>query len=172
MDVSSRQLREAEWNYIQARRRKAEIPATQAGQELENLTGLALSGGGIRSATFALGVLQALTKHDLLRRFDYLSTVSGGGYVGSSLTWLTSRIALDAARAAGTSGADGRPALPADGFGLEPPGGGDRAAPTGRPFPYGIDDPRTANDPEQLRAEGAMLRYLRQHGNYLNRLSL
>src|SRR5215467_9815617 len=55
------------------------------------LTGLALSGGGIRSAVFCLGVLQALAKHDLLKRFDYLSTVSGGGYIGSSLTWFTSR---------------------------------------------------------------------------------
>ena len=45
------------------------------------LTGLAFSGGGIRSATFCLGVLQALAKHDLLRRFDYLSSVSGGGYI-------------------------------------------------------------------------------------------
>ncbi|MCY3846017.1 MAG: hypothetical protein OXH69_21040, partial [Acidobacteria bacterium] len=55
------------------------------------LTGLALSGGGIRSATFALGVLQRLARADLLRRFDYLSTVSGGGYIGGSLTWLLSR---------------------------------------------------------------------------------
>ena len=52
-----------------------------------NLTGIALSGGGIRSASFCLGVLQALAKADLLKRFDYLSTVSGGGYIGASLTW-------------------------------------------------------------------------------------
>lgn len=53
--------------------------------------GLALSGGGIRSATFALGVLQAFARAKLLRRFDYLSTVSGGGYVGSFLGRLFSR---------------------------------------------------------------------------------
>ena len=47
---------------------------------------LCLSGGGIRSASFALGVLQALARHGLLFRFDYLSTVSGGGYIGS---WLS-----------------------------------------------------------------------------------
>ncbi|HUP60410.1 MAG TPA: patatin-like phospholipase family protein [Thermoanaerobaculia bacterium] len=46
------------------------------------LSGLALSGGGIRSATFNLGLLQALKRHGLLQRFDYLSTVSGGGYCG------------------------------------------------------------------------------------------
>lgn len=45
--------------------------------------GLALSGGGIRSATFSLGILQALSRHGLLPRFDYLSTVSGGSYIGS-----------------------------------------------------------------------------------------
>lgn len=47
--------------------------------------GLALSGGGIRSATFCLGVLRGLAKNGVLRRFDYLSTVSGGGYIGSAL---------------------------------------------------------------------------------------
>lgn len=48
-----------------------------------------LSGGGIRSATFALGVLQALAHLGVLRNVDYLSTVSGGGYTGGWLTaWL------------------------------------------------------------------------------------
>ena len=49
----------------------------------QDLVGLALSGGGIRSATFALGVLQALAQLRLLGTIDYLSTVSGGGYIGS-----------------------------------------------------------------------------------------
>lgn len=49
--------------------------------------GLSLSGGGVRSASFALGVLQGLNEFDLLKKFDYLSTVSGGGYIGSSFTW-------------------------------------------------------------------------------------
>lgn len=76
-----------------------------------NLAGLAFSGGGIRSATFGLGVLQALAQpHSddnsvddadgdsgeansprpaLLSLFDYLSTVSGGGYIGSWFSaWL------------------------------------------------------------------------------------
>lgn len=51
----------------------------------EDVTGLALSGGGVRSATFNLGVLQALARCRWLRRVDFLSTVSGGGYVGSFL---------------------------------------------------------------------------------------
>ena len=50
------------------------------------LVGLAFSGGGIRSATFALGVVQALAKHKVLRLVDYLSTVSGGGYIGACLS--------------------------------------------------------------------------------------
>jgi hypothetical protein len=49
------------------------------------VVGLALSGGGVRSATFNLGVLQALAAHHVLRSVDYLSTVSGGGYIGSFL---------------------------------------------------------------------------------------
>ncbi|MDP3007960.1 MAG: patatin-like phospholipase family protein [Methylococcales bacterium] len=48
--------------------------------------GLAFSGGGIRSATFNFGVLKALADLKILKHFDYLSTVSGGGYIGS---WLT-----------------------------------------------------------------------------------
>lgn len=55
------------------------------------LTGLAFSGGGIRSATFNLGILQALGELRALRAFDYLSTVSGGGYIGSWLTALVHR---------------------------------------------------------------------------------
>jgi Patatin-like phospholipase len=52
---------------------------------------LCISGGGIRSATFALGVVQVLAKAGLLPKFDYLSTVSGGGYLGSMLSaWIHS----------------------------------------------------------------------------------
>lgn len=50
---------------------------------------LCLSGGGIRSATFSLGVLQGLAKRGLLGQFHYLSSVSGGGYIG---TWLSAWI--------------------------------------------------------------------------------
>ena len=50
--------------------------------DTEHLVGLALSGGGIRSATFCLGALQAFERRNLLRVFDYLSTVSGGGFCG------------------------------------------------------------------------------------------
>lgn len=51
--------------------------------------GVALSGGGIRSATFSLGVIQALAQGRRIANIDYLSTVSGGGYIGS---WLSACI--------------------------------------------------------------------------------
>lgn len=54
-----------------------------------NLIGLAFSGGGIRSATLNLGILQGLARKGLLNKFDYLSTVSGGGYIGA---WFSSLI--------------------------------------------------------------------------------
>ena len=59
------------------------LPSTKAG-----LMGLALSGGGIRSATFNLGVMQALCNSGILEKVDYLSTVSGGGYIGTCMTTL------------------------------------------------------------------------------------
>jgi hypothetical protein len=91
-------------------RDRAPIPDTVSGKELyralyaRHSTALCLSGGGIRSASFALGVIEALAVHprpeadkqtsseatSLLRQFDYLSTVSGGGYIGS---WLSAWIA-------------------------------------------------------------------------------
>jgi predicted acylesterase/phospholipase RssA len=59
------------------------------GRLRDRTAGLAFSGGGIRSATFHLGVLQKLAEYGLLKQFDYLSTVSGGGYIGSWLArWI------------------------------------------------------------------------------------
>lgn len=54
--------------------------------EVRDLSGLALSGGGIRSATFALGVVTELARRGILAQVDYLSTVSGGGYLGAFLS--------------------------------------------------------------------------------------
>ena len=55
----------------------------------EKRAALCISGGGIRSATFGLGILQGLARCGLLEKFHYLSTVSGGGYIGS---WLSAWI--------------------------------------------------------------------------------
>src|SRR5947208_5340091 len=62
------------------------------GDPKQPFTALCISGGGIRSATFALGAIQSLAEHGLLERFDYLSTVSGGGYIGSWLTAWINRV--------------------------------------------------------------------------------
>lgn len=53
------------------------------GKPCNNIVGVGLSGGGIRSATFCLGIFQGLAKQKLLSKIDYLSTVSGGGYFGA-----------------------------------------------------------------------------------------
>jgi hypothetical protein len=53
--------------------------------------GVAISGGGIRSATFALGVFHVLAREKLVRCIDVLSTVSGGGYFGGFLGRLFTR---------------------------------------------------------------------------------
>src|SRR5215218_7987972 len=53
-------------------------------------TGIGLSGGGIRAATFCLGALQALASKNVLKDFDYISSVSGGGYTSAALQWLWS----------------------------------------------------------------------------------
>jgi hypothetical protein len=58
-------------------------------EDEKRLCALCLSGGGIRSATFNLGILQGLARLGLLDKFDYLSTVSGGGFIGAWLkTWM------------------------------------------------------------------------------------
>jgi len=141
--------RELAW--IRARRGEAGSAPTEAAvapSTRHGLVGLALSGGGIRSATFALGVLQALAAADRLRRVDLLSTVSGGGYLGTSLSWL---LRTDTAGEAG--------------FGMGP-----------EDFPYGSRPPgepestRTASWTDhdwRDEPERGMLRFLREHGKYL-----
>lgn len=107
------------------------------------LTALAFSGGGIRSAIFNLGVAQGLARLRLLRAFDYLSVNSGGGYIGGwLLAWL---------RRAGIGAVEGelrRDACRDD----ESAGEGRRAAPGTK-----------AND----GAEAAPVTFLRRFSNYL-----
>jgi hypothetical protein len=78
-DVFDKELAE-----IECRRRKInqDLKGGRCCGLAGDLKGLALSGGGIRSATFCLGVLQKFNDLGLLTRFDYLSTVSGGGFIG------------------------------------------------------------------------------------------
>jgi hypothetical protein len=71
---------------VVAAERKFLRAGEETGKPSEPVTALCISGGGIRSATFALGAIQGLAEKGILSSFDYLSTVSGGGYIGS---WLT-----------------------------------------------------------------------------------
>lgn len=83
--------------------------------EQRDLFGLSLSGGGIRSATFNLGLLQALDELRILPVFDFMSTVSGGGYIGAFLTAWRSRALQPCGRGPGF------PHPPQDTPGIEPP---------------------------------------------------
>jgi Patatin-like phospholipase len=118
------------------------------------LLGVAFSGGGIRSATLNLGVLQGLARCGLLRYVDYLSTVSGGGYIGSWLTALSQRRFArnpeDARRA--TVDADSLVPFTRDGFKWFEEGLAWSAGDSGR------------NGPER---EDRAIRFLREFSNYL-----
>lgn len=101
-------------------RRKQVLGDASVHQEAElklPRVGLALSGGGVRSATFALGLMRGLAQtrcggqdavpieqrtlgaDGLLGRVDYLSTVSGGGYTGSMFGRLVSSFGMARAQA-------------------------------------------------------------------------
>src|SRR5262249_39182769 len=139
IDPRSTEILEREKPYIEKWRSVADVGRSPDEVE-KDLSGLALSGGGIRSATFALGVTQAFAAQDLMRRFDYLSTVSGGGYLGSSLTWLTRNTESVGSFAPG----------------MDP-----------QRFPYPIDAPERQTNRRSTPAQDAQLIYLRQHGKYL-----
>lgn len=62
---------------------------------VDGTIGLALSGGGIRSASFCLGAIQGLFKYHIFENVDFMSTVSGGGYIGSSFSSLYSNHQFD-----------------------------------------------------------------------------
>ena len=116
--------------------------------------GLGLSGGGIRSASLSLGVLQGLAESNVLRRFDYISSVSGGGYIATSLQWWWGRPRED----------QPDPNTPTAVFGVGP-----------LDFPYGPARPGTPPDHVEGQRGINNLAFLRAHSSYLtagNGLSL
>jgi len=138
----AKKIVEAERQAIKARR----------GSDHEPRNGLALSGGGIRSASFALGVMQALSYKGWLKKIDYLSTVSGGGYIGCCLSYLLHK-----------DWQAPPPSTPTEliKFGL-----------SWDTFPLGtypMVDPQGSASPEGTyhRARGKLLRHLRQNAKYL-----
>jgi hypothetical protein len=97
-------LRRKEITDLEQQCKTLEAPLLQILHKM-NCTSVCLSGGGIRSASFSLRVLQGLSRfsmgrlsnpptaskscadprsqrNSLMRKLDYISTVSGGGYIG------------------------------------------------------------------------------------------
>ncbi len=105
------------------------------------VTGLAVSGGGIRSASFGLGVMQALVANNQFSKIDYMSTVSGGGYLGSALTWALKQGGKDAG-------------LTPDNF------------PLGKRGTHRDKDTVLKNNPVD-EEDNKLLDFIRQHGSYL-----
>jgi len=77
---------EAEWAAIKKRREYIKHNRKRDRTAYKSFTGVARSGGGISSASVGLGALQAMHAYAGIEGIDYLSTVSGGGYIGCSLT--------------------------------------------------------------------------------------
>ena len=92
-----KELRESEARLVQERRKYAGITNSSSASSKDMVSndyvGLAISGGGIRSATFHLGLLQILARARLISQIDFMSTVSGGGYIGAFLGRLFTRAA-------------------------------------------------------------------------------
>ncbi len=139
-----------------------------------SLVGLALSGGGIRSATTNLGILQALAAMRILPMVDYLSTVSGGGYIGACfstlLSWNNNAVTTASdPRAAFTFAAHEPPA-----FSTEPdsfPFRADHAEHERDRLPAETveETPESRGEPKRVhpRAGNDILAHLRTHGNFL-----
>ena len=88
------QVIEQEDEHLKARR-KLRNGASEMDQLDDTRFGIAMSGGGIRSATINLGLLKTLNKFGILEKADYLSTVSGGGYTGAYVQSLLKKRAAD-----------------------------------------------------------------------------
>ena len=133
--AGAEELLEQEWSYLEQHRK---------GFDRNHIRGIALSGGGIRSASFCLGVMQALAARSKLKNFDYLSSVSGGGYMGGALSWLWSGLWKEHGSQSSSFGV-GKDDFP---FGTE-----------GRNF--------QREDQQDNRNQASLLRHLRQNGDYL-----
>ncbi|MCH8348587.1 MAG: patatin-like phospholipase family protein, partial [Proteobacteria bacterium] len=79
-------MKKVEWDQVYEGEQQY-ITKYLKGYDAKKSIGLALSGGGIRSTAFSIGVIQALHNKNILGKISYLSTVSGGGFSGSALTW-------------------------------------------------------------------------------------
>jgi len=83
--LDTEQMLQEELDHFCGARPPGDVRPWEARADQARLSALCLSGGGIRSATFCLGAVQALAARRMLGEFHYLSTVSGGGFAGG---WL------------------------------------------------------------------------------------
>jgi hypothetical protein len=159
-------LREAEAALLERRRQALardrfesrlsadELAALESRHAEGKLIGLALSGGGLRSATFSLGFLQSLARARLLKQIDFLSTVSGGSYIGGFLGALFDR----------------RVELPAAGGLGQTPDGASNTTATATSAAPGI--PRTVPmwdvERELTDPRSRVVGWLRENGRYLS----
>ena len=145
----------AQW-IIPRRRRESQTEEPNAGPanyypKVDNrLVGLALSGGGVKAATFALGVLQRLARLGILRFVDILSTASGGGYLGASWSSLTADSPVTNASTSGARTADDYKY----GSGISD-------------FPFKFVDNAGEPDRQIFDRESDAVRHIRAHGNWL-----
>ncbi len=124
-----------------------------AGDSLPTDTvGVALSGGGIRSATVCLGVFQALARRGLLGKVDFLSTVSGGGYFGGFWAGWIDRLWKPQPHAAMRAAGPGTPQSP--------------VAEAGSPDPTIADRFRSA-EAALANSDSSEVNWLRENGRYL-----
>lgn len=103
---------QSEKTYLDQRRAHYKLPELKENSEdtRESLWGISISGGGIRSATLGLGMLQKFIVEGIFKRFDYMSTVSGGGYIGSCISSLMNTD--PAAFVRSEENADGKSSIP------------------------------------------------------------
>lgn len=147
------EVQKDELKAIELRRKQAGLapdPALDNQKPPSDLFGVALSGGGIRSACFNLGLLQALVQRGVMRYVDYLSTVSGGGYIGSFFSSVAHRRWRERELA------------------KSPKSDVTAPAETASPLPV-VPDPDTHKQPESVRELVANSRFLNDMPGFFNR---
>ncbi len=138
----------------------------QRAAENQPRTAICFSGGGIRSATFALGLMQGLARRKVsLKQFHFLSTVSGGGYIGSWLSAWIHRQGMDCVQRSLTCSPSELQTLSsaADGDRIAPSTSTGSSSSTSKPASSCADPKRSPVAPEPTT-----IQHLRRYSNYMS----